>query len=102
MKEIIRMNQLAGIITEGQAKKMMAILNEAEDFKVGELVFIKSNGQFETKPREIHQLSGDQYVVSGHIKRDDGKGFSTEGGKAVNKEDVKLASMDENRTYTQK
>ena len=36
MKDIIRMNQLAGIITEGQAKKMMAILNEAEDFKVGE------------------------------------------------------------------
>ena len=36
MKDLIRMNQLAGIITEGQAKKMMAILNEAEDFKVGE------------------------------------------------------------------
>ena len=28
MKDIIRMNQLAGIITEGQAKKMMEILNE--------------------------------------------------------------------------
>ena len=28
MKEIIRMNQLAGIITEGQARKMMVILNE--------------------------------------------------------------------------
>lgn len=28
MKDIIRMNQLAGIITEGQAKKMMQILNE--------------------------------------------------------------------------
>ena len=28
MKDIIRMNQLAGIITEGQAKKMMAVLNE--------------------------------------------------------------------------
>jgi hypothetical protein len=28
MKDIIRMNQLAGIITEGQARKMMAILNE--------------------------------------------------------------------------
>ena len=36
MKDLIRMNHLAGIITEGQAKKMMAILNEAEDFKVGE------------------------------------------------------------------
>ena len=28
MKDIIRMNQLAGIITEGQANKMMAILKE--------------------------------------------------------------------------
>ena len=28
MKDLIRMNQLAGTITEGQAKKMMAILNE--------------------------------------------------------------------------
>ena len=28
MKDIIRMNQLAGIITESQAKKMMAVLNE--------------------------------------------------------------------------
>ena len=31
MKDIIRMNQLAGIITESQAKKMMAILNEEQD-----------------------------------------------------------------------
>jgi len=33
MKDIIRMNQLAGIITEGQARKMMQILNENESFK---------------------------------------------------------------------
>jgi TolB-like protein len=73
MKDLIRMNQLAGTITEGQARKMIAILNEAEDFKVHDLVFIKSNGQFETKPREVHQIYGDQYVVSGHIKRGDGR-----------------------------
>jgi hypothetical protein len=30
MKDIIRMNQLANIITEGQARKMMEILNENE------------------------------------------------------------------------
>ena len=30
MKDLIRMNQLAGTITEGQARKMIAILNEAE------------------------------------------------------------------------
>jgi uncharacterized lipoprotein YehR (DUF1307 family) len=35
MKDIIRMNQLAGIITEGQAKKMMEVLGEAtQDFKI--------------------------------------------------------------------
>ena len=28
MKDIIRMNQLAGIITEGQARKMLEVLNE--------------------------------------------------------------------------
>jgi len=32
MKDIIRMNQLAGIITEGQAKKMMEVLNENNEF----------------------------------------------------------------------
>ena len=31
MKDIIRMNQLAGIITEGQAKKMLEVLNEEEN-----------------------------------------------------------------------
>ena len=33
MKDIIRMNQLAGIITEGQAKKMMQVLNEENGTK---------------------------------------------------------------------
>ena len=31
MKDIIRMNQLAGVITEGQARKMSEVLNEAEE-----------------------------------------------------------------------
>ena len=31
MKDLIRMNQLAGIITEGQARKMMEVLDENED-----------------------------------------------------------------------
>ena len=30
MKDLIRMNQLAGLITENQAQKMMAVLNEGE------------------------------------------------------------------------
>ena len=33
MKDIIRINQLAGIITEGQAKKMLGILNENETLR---------------------------------------------------------------------
>jgi hypothetical protein len=33
MKDIIRMNQLAGTITESQAKRMMQILNEAGSSK---------------------------------------------------------------------
>ena len=33
MKEIIRMNQLAGLITEGQAKKMMAIADKKAALK---------------------------------------------------------------------
>ena len=31
MKDLIRMQQLAGIITEGQARKMMVILNESKN-----------------------------------------------------------------------
>ena len=31
MKDIIRMNQLAGIITEGQTKKMMEVLDEEQN-----------------------------------------------------------------------
>jgi hypothetical protein len=35
MKDIIRMNQLAGIITEGQARKMLKVLNEVnQPYKV--------------------------------------------------------------------
>ena len=91
MKDLIRMNQLAGIITEGQAKKMMAILNEAEDFKEGDMVFIKDKGEFEIKPRQIFSRNGNYYSVSGHIKRDDGAGYSTQGGKEVLASDIKLA-----------
>jgi hypothetical protein len=33
MKDIIRMNQLAGILTEGQARKMIQVLNENKEIK---------------------------------------------------------------------
>jgi hypothetical protein len=41
MKNIIRMNQLAGLITEDQARKMMEILNQAEHKSVFD--FVKQN-----------------------------------------------------------
>lgn len=47
MKEIIRMNQLAGLITEDQARKMMKILNEeiSENEGTDIVSFLKSNKQ---------------------------------------------------------
>ena len=41
MKDIIRMQQLAGIITEGQAKKMMAVLNEEDSYESEVLSILK-------------------------------------------------------------
>lgn len=39
MKDIIRMNQLAGVITEGQARKMMEVLEEAPlDFDLADKI----------------------------------------------------------------
>ena len=35
MKDLIRMNQLAGLITENQAQKMLAVLNEETILKEG-------------------------------------------------------------------
>jgi hypothetical protein len=61
-------------------------------FQIHDIVFIKVNGQWENKPREIHQHNGKQYVVSGHIKRDDGKGFSSQGGGYAMEDDIKLAN----------
>jgi endo-alpha-1,4-polygalactosaminidase (GH114 family) len=47
MKDLIRMNQLAGTITEGQARKMMAVLNEKE--QVDELFGLGSKIQVTDK-----------------------------------------------------
>jgi hypothetical protein len=69
MKDLIRMNQLAGIITEGQAKKMMEVLDEEitegmnEDFKVGDKVRINKNiTRFD---REAHDFEvGDEAEIT--------------------------------------
>jgi len=44
MKEIIRINQLAGIITESQAKKMMQVLNENK--ALGNIFYIDDYGDY--------------------------------------------------------
>ena len=60
MKDIIRMNQLAGIITEGQAKKMMEILNENDVSDIQKFLddkdFMKS---FIANARLAYKQSGD-------------------------------------------
>ncbi len=48
MKDIIKMNKLAGLITESQARRMMEILNENEGMKV---TFLKQD-EIETLPDE--------------------------------------------------
>jgi hypothetical protein len=58
MKDLIRMNQLAGIITEGQAKKMMEILNEdspveAKLIKKGTKFKNNSNGKILTVDKDF-------------------------------------------------
>jgi hypothetical protein len=47
MKEIIRMNQLAGIITEGQAKKMLRILDENKTFSSSIIKELNSNSFYQ-------------------------------------------------------
>ena len=52
MKDIIRMNQLAGIITEGQARKMMAVLNEGS-YTQKEILRGSMQGFKAPKPEEL-------------------------------------------------
>jgi hypothetical protein len=57
MKDIIRMQQLAGILTEGQARKMMQVLNEEDTLKQDVLDFwdtllddaAQSDGEYEAE-----------------------------------------------------
>jgi hypothetical protein len=67
MKDIIRMNQLAGIITEGQAKKMLEVLNEGTS-EVNELF-----GLFKKTPFERLQ-NADNIKVVGVRKTYDDRG----------------------------
>ena len=87
MKELIRMNQLAGIITEGQAKKMMAVLNENQvnnQSRLNEMAnMIKKNSPFGSeKPLQV----GDTIMWKTYSNDDRGMGSSVSGrliGKVV-------------------
>ena len=91
MKDIIRMQQLAGIITEDQAKKMMQVLNEnfekthkyleitPEDFKSGDF-FLRSpdeDGEFFKHKEKVKILSidlpKDGRSNTARVKIEDGK-----------------------------
>ena len=79
MKELIRMNQLAGIITEDQAKKMMEILDEKETtnelFGFGSKIEIPSR---ENKSKLVKVGTGDlvvynpEYDNSGYARDNEG------------------------------
>ena len=58
MKDIIRMNQLAGIITEGQTRKMMAVLNE--NFTVQDNSFEKEFKYLKISPEKFK--TGDLFL----------------------------------------
>ena len=68
MKDIVRMNQLAGIITEGQAKKMMAILNEEIKFIDANDPGRKSGGTEYLKPQDLQP--GKTVIIKNKSYRD--------------------------------
>lgn len=69
MKDIIRMNQLAGLITENQAKKMMEILNEEEVKEITSntsKLFNKFWGNFESAKeinKRIKDMDDDELLM---------------------------------------
>ena len=88
MKDLIRMNQLAGIITEGQARKMMQVLNENEE-GTDILSFLKANKQellskiakeFRFDEDDMEDLNSQEIVI---------------GGNADGEEDIEIAGLGE-------
>ena len=73
MKDIIRMNQLAGIITEGQAKKMLKVLNENE---VSNKYVVEDDGFYMIDPKKafeyLKQFNNKEVSAKQFIKDDEG------------------------------
>ena len=66
MKDIIRMNQLAGIITEGQARKMMAVLNEEETTMISPSIvtrYVRMKSKFGDKAGDIELINKIKPIV---------------------------------------
>lgn len=63
MKDIIRMNQLAGIITEGQARKMLEVLGKGTVKKNKTLNEAEANNKYVVKDEEESDDEYDFYYI---------------------------------------
>jgi len=95
MKDIIRMNQLAGLITEDQARKMMKILNEETSKVLNEnedtniVSFLKSNKQ-EFLSKLIKKLGYDE----DDLEAESPYNYKiVQGGNADGEMDVEIAGL---------
>jgi hypothetical protein len=67
MKDLIRMNQLAGIITEGQANKMMQILNEENDMTIPSSIvskYVRMKSLFGDKAGDMELITKIKPIVT--------------------------------------
>ena len=103
MKDIIRMNQLAGIITEGQARKMLEVLNEGS-VNLGALNILPgvekfapyylqkiSKGLTNMTPREYFKWSIKGHTAGGE---DDALSLAKQSGTWDDYSDEDLAKID--------
>ena len=100
MKDIIRMNQLAGVITESQAKKMMQILNEEESVNEMATLIKKKSSPESNKPLQVGDIitwkqaysTGDNYYGTSY-ERMKGKVTKILGSANVEAEDLETGDL---------
>ena len=64
MKDIIKMNKLAGLITESQARRMMQILNENEGMKV---TFLKQDEAESLSDKDIPENEYEEDLMDAYL-----------------------------------
>jgi hypothetical protein len=67
MKDLIRMNQLAGVITESQANKMMQILNEENDMTIPSSIvskYVRMKSLFGDKAGDMELITKIKPIVT--------------------------------------